>query len=122
MEEDKGCDIFLPNVSPADKMAVVEEIADLAIRMREPQVESIEAKLRQLENPTQEERQRMDEMNKIYQVESTPVSIEAPTVGEYIPRNRAEKRARARPRKGGVGPGFRQMPAPPLDSILRMRR
>jgi len=97
LDELKRADIFLPNVSPAEKVQVVAELAELAIRMREPQVESIEAKLRQLENPAQEERQRMDEMNKIYQVESTPVSIEAPTVGEYIPRNRAEKRARARP-------------------------
>ena len=34
-------------------------------------------------------------------VESTPVFVEAPTTEGYIPGNRAEKRARARPRKGG---------------------
>ena len=59
---DRKGDIFLPNVSPVEKIQVVAELAELRARMKD-----------------------LGEMP--YQ--------------DNVPRNRAEKRSRARPRKGG---------------------
>jgi len=134
MTKNLQVDIFKPGVSLAEKVQVVADFAELAVRMKEgSQVEHQQGMLiDELSRLSEEDQQKLSdalERQKDADVSDAHVLYceqmknygDSAYQEDSVPRNRAEKRARKRPIKGGSPGGLRQMPVGSLESLLHFR-